>query len=380
MATIIDPPNSVWPNGLKVDSEGYVTFYPLGTNKIDINDITWPKGDKVISPFVYQGGKLVGFIDTLALSSPNAPIIVPSNYEVFEGEISPAVPMISSYESGSAHTTINVTYKVKDDEEITYITEDNLGEIQRHFQDNIQQYMVNNDYAPTRIIDNKIYPGEYLMAGAYINTAAIRVGDFLFAYLHKLNQFDSDMSNLVNGYYMFTMCVNLTNFKSILSSLIDGDGMFDYCKLNAESIKNIASTIRDARYDTKIPSMTLGLGIDDTDEARLAFAQELGYSSWVEAENKLIYFPGWGMYIQFNGNPTSTYNLRNTTSLKIYAKIEEIVDENKKRYAKYQSQDENKFYVLHWYHSSNTNNEGYTQFASLEEAVTHFNIKPIERN
>ena len=42
MATIIDPPNSVWPNGLKVDSEGYVTFYPLSTNKVDITTITWP--------------------------------------------------------------------------------------------------------------------------------------------------------------------------------------------------------------------------------------------------------------------------------------------------------------------------------------------------
>ena len=66
---LLTPPNSIWPNGLKLDSEGYVTFYPLGTNKIDISTVTWPDGDKLISPFVYdENDKLVGFVDTKAMT------------------------------------------------------------------------------------------------------------------------------------------------------------------------------------------------------------------------------------------------------------------------------------------------------------------------
>lgn len=44
-----NPPNSVWPNGLKRDGEGYVTFYPTGTNKVDISTITWPEGTRLYS-------------------------------------------------------------------------------------------------------------------------------------------------------------------------------------------------------------------------------------------------------------------------------------------------------------------------------------------
>lgn len=68
MSSIKIPQNSEWPNGLKLDAENYVTFYPLGTNKIyDINSFNWPSGNKIISPFVYQDEKLVGFCDTEAL-------------------------------------------------------------------------------------------------------------------------------------------------------------------------------------------------------------------------------------------------------------------------------------------------------------------------
>lgn len=63
----ISQPNSVWPNGLKKDAEGYSVFYPLGTNKVNVADITWPTGDELRSPFVYENGKLVGLFDSKAL-------------------------------------------------------------------------------------------------------------------------------------------------------------------------------------------------------------------------------------------------------------------------------------------------------------------------
>lgn len=66
MSTTINPSNSIWPNGLKLDEENYTTFYSLGTNKVTIPATAeeWPEGDTLISPFVYQDGKLVGFCDT----------------------------------------------------------------------------------------------------------------------------------------------------------------------------------------------------------------------------------------------------------------------------------------------------------------------------
>jgi hypothetical protein len=69
MSDTLNLANSIWPNGMKVDSDGHAVFYPLGTNKIEVptSSSEWPKGNKLVSPFVYQDDKLVGFVDTKAL-------------------------------------------------------------------------------------------------------------------------------------------------------------------------------------------------------------------------------------------------------------------------------------------------------------------------
>ena len=64
------PPNSIWPNGFKIDDQGYVVYQPLGTNRVSIPDgvnETWPIGDALVGNFVYNDEKLVGFVDTQAL-------------------------------------------------------------------------------------------------------------------------------------------------------------------------------------------------------------------------------------------------------------------------------------------------------------------------
>ena len=82
--------NSIWPNGMKVDSAGRAVFYPLGTKKIKVptSSTQWPKGDKLVSPFVYdKNDKLVGFIDTKGLRvSKNTTIYLP--YEHIEADFS----------------------------------------------------------------------------------------------------------------------------------------------------------------------------------------------------------------------------------------------------------------------------------------------------
>ena len=53
--------NSIWPN----------TDGNLGNIKVQIPDgvdVKWPDGDALIGNFVYKEGKLVGFVDTKALT------------------------------------------------------------------------------------------------------------------------------------------------------------------------------------------------------------------------------------------------------------------------------------------------------------------------
>ena len=89
MSDTLNLANSIWPNGMKVDSDGHAVFYPLGTNKVEVptSSTQWPKGNKLVSPFVYQDDKLVGFVDTKALTvSKNTAIYLP--YEHIEAEFS----------------------------------------------------------------------------------------------------------------------------------------------------------------------------------------------------------------------------------------------------------------------------------------------------
>lgn len=113
MATIESPPNSVWPNGLQTDSEGYVNFYPLGTNKIDISTITWPEGTEVKAPFVYQDDKLVGFIDTKALDIDNNNTTIDINYTHFDADLDSIMENTLTI-NAPANAVVNVKYGAVD--------------------------------------------------------------------------------------------------------------------------------------------------------------------------------------------------------------------------------------------------------------------------
>lgn len=113
MATIESPPNSVWPNGLQTDSEGYVNFYPLGTNKVDISTITWPEGTEVKSPFVYQDDKLVGFIDTKALDIDNNDTTININYTHFDADLDSIMENTLTI-NAPANAVVNVKYGAVD--------------------------------------------------------------------------------------------------------------------------------------------------------------------------------------------------------------------------------------------------------------------------
>lgn len=108
-----NPPNSVWPNGLKRDDEGYVNFYPTGTNKVDISTITWPEGTKVKSPFVYQGDTLVGFVDTKALDIDNNNTTIDINYTHFDADLDSIMENTLTINT-PANAAVNVKYGAVD--------------------------------------------------------------------------------------------------------------------------------------------------------------------------------------------------------------------------------------------------------------------------
>jgi hypothetical protein len=69
-------------------------------------------------------------------------------------------------------------------------------------------------------------------------------GNLMFAYCSNLTTFESDLTSLIDGSYMFENC-GLTSYRGDLTSLKSGYMMFYNCELDAESLRNIAYNIND---------------------------------------------------------------------------------------------------------------------------------------
>ena len=200
-------------------------------------------------------------------------------------------------------------------------------------------------------------------------------GILMFHSCDNLNTFASDLSSLTIGMNMFHSCDNLTTFSSDLSSLTNGSGMYHRCKLDAKSVANIITFLPTNESQGTI---TIGIGITNTDEAKQAFAEECYCDSWEELKQDFT-DKNWGVEWQFNG--PASYSLRDPRpSTAVFAKLVEVIMptdvKNHKPHYAYTSQDGTKFYNIHWYHDSNTNNEGYDYFESLEEAIGAYGVIP----
>jgi hypothetical protein len=184
--------------------------------------------------------------------------------------------------------------------------------------------------------------------------------------------FDYDLKTLTDATAMFNSCSNLSSFKSDLSSLIDGTSMFYNCKLDVPSVKNIIDTIN----TVETGEILIGMGCDNNQQDKDLFAQEVGYSD-MNTLLQSLHSKGWTVTAQYNGRPTSNYSLRQPESLPVYIKLIEVIPTEEDDYTHYEytSQDGTKFYNLDWFHETTGSTDTYSQFNSLEEAITHFNIK-----
>ena len=169
--------------------------------------------------------------------------------------------------------------------------------------------------------------------------------------------------------------------------------MFHCCKLDAPSVANIIHFIpqRDSKPTNDEASegkgvITLGIGISNSDAAKQAFAEECFCDSWQDLLDEFD-DKNWYIYWQFNG--PASYSLRDPRpSTAVYTKLEEVfmpteeeIEQAKKNkvhimkpHYGYTSQDGTRFYKIHWYHESNTENDDYTLFDSLDAAIEAYGL------
>ena len=252
--------NSIWPN-----SEG-----PLGQNKVQIPDgvtVQWPEGDALVGNFVYDGGHLVGFVDTKALIvNESKSSTFPYDYvnihltSIKEGDMTfnkgeRTKYLTITYDSGNSGDTIVLGTKYANCrtlEEVIAIDPDYLT---NDIVDGVwNQSLETLDYA---------YLGEKggCGQGMFYNCSNLTTftsdlssltdGSFMFSYCSNITTFTSDLSSLTNGYQMFYNCSNLTNFTSDssgspvnLSSLTNGYIMFHNCS----NLTTFTSDLRSLTY------------------------------------------------------------------------------------------------------------------------------------
>ena len=196
--------NSIWPN------EGGT----LGQIKVQIPDgvtTPWPTGDALVGNFVYDKGKLVGFVDTKALTVNESKSTV-INYDYFDIEL-PFTEGEIAITRGSRSKYFNVRYNpINDDNVVITLKYKGCTTV-----DEVKA--VDPDYLTNDIVDGVWKEG----------LGDLEDSEKMFFNCENLTSFTSDLSNLTASREMFMWCTKLNSFTSDLPSLTDGRYMFANC-------------------------------------------------------------------------------------------------------------------------------------------------------
>ena len=247
---------TLWPN-----ADG-----TLGQNKVAIPDgvnTFWPEGDALVGNFVYKDGKLVGFVDTKALTVNNSKSTT-FPYDYVNITVDGSLEGVMTFNRGERTKYLTVTYSSgnTDGGSFDYVIVDFTT---------ADQTTIDAIRTAYKVVDKKIYDidgnvigtwdtsklevgGIYdeeneIFGGVYCNydpstcggigliitefttdLSSLTNGEYMFYDCNYLTTFTSDLSSLSNGDRMFQMCTNLTTFTSDLSSLTSGDSMFYDCE------------------------------------------------------------------------------------------------------------------------------------------------------
>jgi hypothetical protein len=212
--------NSIWPNAGGTLGQNKVQI-PTGT---DNDTIKWPTGDALVGNFVFNKGKLVGFVDTKALiANDSKTTTFPYDYVniqldkslegvmTFNGCAKPEYLIITYTESGNSGDSVMFRYKgCKTFEDLIAVNPYFLG------GDDIVDGVWSESLADLEDGTHTIYAGH-----------TVRLG--LFQGNNNLVVFDADLSSLTGGYQMFYNCSNLTTFNSNMKSIESLLGTFSGC-------------------------------------------------------------------------------------------------------------------------------------------------------
>lgn len=213
----------------------------------------------------------------------------------------------------------------------------------------------------------------------YGDLPSLKNGKYMF-YGTNLKEFRGDLSSLESGYCMFSRDTNL-------DETIEEDVSKYIPDLSPTSVLTILETL--PTYDST-HYISISIQIDDTAEAKNAFAKEALFDSWEELNTEFSN-KGWTVYWELGKVTSNTLEANeNTVPTKWYVKLTEIetnpimkkyAEKQNKRYipskANYCTEDGEKFYKLEWCNDSN-NLEGYQEFGSLLEACGYFGVIPVK--
>jgi hypothetical protein len=164
---------------------------------------------------------------------------------------------------------------------------------------------------------------------------------------------------------MFYACDKLESFDSDLSSLTDGNYMFYRCKLDTASVQNIADTI-----NTPSPKKTIHIGIKNSTPN----PQEEEAFNTIASKN-------WTVYVGVNGgsssewNPTSLIPIdgeETTTPIPFWAKPVQSDEEH----AKYVDAQGNFFKILGGNFIYGDDLSTYGMFTCEEDAAANMRLTP----
>jgi hypothetical protein len=406
---------TLWPN-----TDGQLgkikTTIPDGVNK------HWPDGDILVDNYVYKNGNLAGFVDTKALINNDSKSTI-INYDYVNIHLDSIKEGDITFNRGERSKYFNITFGSGAAEEIfkykgcknvddvktiepNYQTVDiidgvwsaQLPDLEAGFEmfrlaDGLITFnaelpkladgnaMFRDCYNMTTFTSNldllvdgySMFEGCCLMSSFNANLGSLEDGSSMFKDCSELYTFNSTLSSLENGYGMFHSCNNLSSFNSPLGSLTNGDSMFYGCKLDANSVRTIFSSLKP--YNA---TLCIGFGCDNNEADKALFASECGGFSDMESLLNYAAFNGWTVTAQYNGRPSSSYSMRNTNEnvLPVFVKLIEL-DDNSTLFYTHSSNDNSKKYNLSYFHDTTGSSEGYTQFASIEEALEHYNIKSL---
>ena len=387
MSDTINLANSIWPNGMIVDSDGYAVFNDLGTDKIPVptNTSDWPEGDELISPFVYKNKTLVGFVDTKAMTVDN-PTAITLDYNrieadfssIEEGMLTITAPNAtdvkytwansSSSDTGNSGDTVVLGTK--------YLGCKTIGDVKA----------VDANYKTVDIVDGSWTQSlANLEEGGndddlglfYLNRnivtfksdlSSLTSGYIMFYNCENLTTFDADLSSLTNGDAMFCHCSSLTTFTSSLDSLTNGDGMFLNCKLNAASVQNIADTINTPKSKGAI---YIGIGNTAPDEQEETAFNTIASKNWTVYVNGATGSNIW--------TPTATTPIdgeQTVTPIPFWAKPVQSDEEH----AHYVDENGNYYNILGGQFIYGDSLETYGMFTCEADAAANMRLTKIERN